>query len=94
MEESFVPQEEFSAVYMFMIEGKKKPLILNIQNEELNLYYGQEDNADIIAKFTPAVMEEILEGRMTFQRAFMTGIMTAKGNFKTLKMLDQIFLFG
>ena len=39
------------------------------------------------------VFEEIMNGRMTFQRAFMTGEMTAKGNFKTLRMLDQIFLF-
>ena len=38
-------------------------------------------------------MNNILAGRMTFQRAFMTGEMTAKGNFKTLRMLDQIFPF-
>jgi len=39
-------------------------------------------------------MDDIIQGRMTFQRAFMTGVMTAKGNFKTLKMLDQIFVLG
>ena len=39
------------------------------------------------------IMQSIVEGRMTFQRAFMTGDMTAKGNFKTLRTLDQIFPF-
>ena len=39
------------------------------------------------------VLESIVEGRMTFQRAFMTGEMTAKGNFKTLRMLDTMFNF-
>jgi hypothetical protein len=39
------------------------------------------------------IMQAIVGGRMTFQRAFMTGDMTAKGNFKTLRMLDQIFAF-
>ncbi len=38
-------------------------------------------------------MNNILAGRMTFPRAFMTGEMTAKGNFKTLRTLDQIFIF-
>lgn len=94
LKENFVPQEEFSASYMFMIEGKKKPLVLNVNREEINVYYGQEADADVVAKLTPSVLEGIIQGRMTFQRAFMTGVMTAKGNFKTLKMLDQIFLFG
>jgi hypothetical protein len=39
-------------------------------------------------------MDEIVHGRMTFQKAFMTGEMTAKGNFKTLRMLDSLFDFS
>lgn len=89
----FVPQEDFKASYLFMIEGKKKPLIVEIADDELSIHYGQQDNVDIYAKLTPQVMEQILEGRMTFQRAFMTGAMSAKGNFKTLRMLDQAFIF-
>lgn len=94
LKNSFIPQEDFSAVYMFMIEGKKKPLTVNVNNEELNIHYGQEEAVDVFTKLEAAVMEEIIQGRMTFQRAFMTGIMSAKGDFKILKMLDQIFLFG
>jgi hypothetical protein len=30
---------------------------------------------------------------MTFQRAFMSGAMTAKGDMKILRMMDQIFSF-
>ena len=48
---------------------------------------------DVYAKMTEAVLDQIISGRMTFQRAFMTGEMTAKGNFKTLRMLDHIFIF-
>ena len=32
-------------------------------------------------------------GKMTFQKGFMSGEITAKGNFKTLRMLDQVFRF-
>ncbi len=93
LESHFVPQGDFAANYLFMIEEKKKPLVVEVAGEELNCYYGQQENVDVYAKLTGEVMNNILAGRMTFQRAFMTGEMTAKGNFKTLRTLDQIFIF-
>ena len=93
LESHFVPQGDFTANYLFMIEEKKKPLVAEVAGEELNCYYGQQENVDVYAKLTGEVMNNILAGRMTFQRAFMTGEMTAKGNFKTLRTLDQIFIF-
>lgn len=89
----FVAQEDFSAKYQFMIEGKKKPLCVEVENGELNCHYGQEEEVDVYARLTPEILDSIIAGRMTFQRAFMTGEMTAKGNFKTLRMLDKIFIF-
>lgn len=65
-----------------------------MHNDELRVHYGQGEKIDVYAKMTTAVMDNIIQGRMSFQRAFMTGEMTAKGNFKTLKMLDQVFIFG
>lgn len=93
LESHFVPQGDFTANYLFMIEEKKKPLVVEVAGEELNCYYGQQENVDVYAKLTGEVMNNILTGRMTFQRAFMTGEMTAKGSFKTLRTLDQIFIF-
>ncbi|MEE1079234.1 MAG: SCP2 sterol-binding domain-containing protein [Agathobacter sp.] len=92
-ESHFVVQEDFVASYSFLIDGQKKPLFVSVKNDQLEVHYGEEENIDVVAKLTPSVMQEILDGRMTFQRAFMTGAMTAKGNFKTLRMLDQVFLF-
>ena len=92
--EKFVPQPDFSARYLFLLTDKKKPLFIEVSRENLTIRYGQEENIDIYAKLSPEVMEAIISGRMTFQRAFMTGEMTAKGNFKTLRMLDTLFNFG
>lgn len=86
----FVPRADFAASYLFTFDGFKKPLFVSVDNEELSIYYGEEA-ADILVRMTPEVMQSILDGRMTFQRAFMTGEMTAKGDFKTLRMLDQLF---
>ena len=90
----FTPVEGFQASYLFMIEGRKQPLFLNVMEDELECYYGNKENIGVYAKLSPDVMESIIKGRMTFQRAFMTGTMTAKGNFKTLRMLDTVFDFG
>ena len=93
LESHFVSTEDFVASYSFIIEGIKKPLYVEIQNGELEIHYGQEEKIDVVAKLSRDVLQSIIDGRMTFQRAFMTGEMTAKGNFKTLRMLDQIFVF-
>jgi putative sterol carrier protein len=94
LQERFRPLEGFSASYLFMIDGAAKPLYIKVSGVDLTIQYGQEENIDVLAKLSPEVMRAIVEGRMTFQRAFMTGDMSAKGNFKTLRTLDQLFPMG
>lgn len=91
--EHFQAQTDFSARYLLMIEGAKKPLFLGVKKDSLEVYYGQEEDIDVLAKLSENVLHNIISGQMTFQRAFMTGDMTAKGNFKTLRMLDNLFVF-
>ena len=93
LEAHFIPLREFKACYSFNIEGIKNPLYIKVDEDKLDIHYGEEDIVDVYAKFSKSIMESIIDGHMTFQRAFMTGEMTAKGNFKTLRMLDQIFPF-
>ena len=93
LESHFIPAEDFSASYSFMIEGVKKPLYIRVDQDDLVIHYGNEEPIDVYVKLSQDVMESVIDGRMTFQRAFMTGEMTAKGNFKTLRMLDQLFPF-
>ena len=94
LEAHFRPQADFKAKYLFIIDGKRKPLTIEVNQDELKCSYGKQDGVDVYAKMTTDVLERIIAGKMTFQRAFMTGELTAKGNFKTLRMLDDIFNFG
>ena len=91
--ENFKGNSEFSAKYLFMIEGKEKPLFLGITGNEMDCHYGKEENIDVYMKLSSSIMDNIVAGRETFQRAFSVGDMTAKGNFRTLRMLDEIFTF-
>lgn len=89
----FTPQENFKATYLFIIQDRKKQLFISVNNDELYIKYEKHDSADVIAKLSHDVLDNIVHGRLTFQKAFMTGEMTAKGKFPTLRMLDQLFPF-
>ena len=91
--EHYVPQNNFAATYLLKIDGKEDALILEIKGGNLNCFFGQAEHADVIGRLETRILDDILEGRKTFQRAFMSGEMTAKGNFKTLRMLDENFVF-
>lgn len=91
LEEKFHPQEGFAASYTIQITDAGRVLVIEVDQEQLKCYYGQKQDADVIAKTTHEIMKSIINGTMSFQRAFMTGELTAKGNFKTLRTFDTIF---
>ena len=45
--EHFVPQAGFKAVYKIQIEGKKKPLIIEVNGSENDYYYGSVEHSDV-----------------------------------------------
>lgn len=90
---AFKPQPGFSASYKFFIGNKKEPLFLKVDAAAISCSYGNEAQADVEIHAEKGVFDDILYGRMTFQRAFMAGDMKMKGDFKILRTLDQIFPF-
>jgi putative sterol carrier protein len=51
------------------------------------------EQADVTAKVKTAVFKQVLDGTKTFQSAFMSGELSAQGNFKILRNFDTIFRF-
>ncbi len=93
LEQHFKPQAGFRGSYRFVINGKKKNLAVKVENTDLQCFFGIMENADVELQLEKNTLDEIVNGRMTFQRAFMSGEMKMKGDFKALRTLDQIFLF-
>lgn len=91
--DNFVPQSDFKASYVINISDKKKTMIIEIDNRNIDCRFGQKDDAEVTCRLDNAVLEKIVQGNQTFQGAFMSGSMTAKGNFKNIRMLDQCFKF-
>lgn len=89
----FKPLEGFEASFAITIEESGRTLVVEVAGEKLNCYYGQKEDADVTARISHSNMEEISNGRMTLQHAFMSGALSAKGNFKILRSFDTIFQF-
>lgn len=94
LKDNFHPLEDFEAAYSIHLSDTKKTLVVEIKRKHLKCYYGDKPDADVIAKTTHGVMNKLVLGRITFQGAFMSGELTAKGNFKTLRTFDQVFQFN
>lgn len=94
LKECFCPMDEFEASYGIQFVDKNKTLVVEIAGSQLKCYYGEKEDVEVYAKSSYEVFNKIVDGKMTFQKAFMAGEITAKGNFKTLRMFDSIFQFG
>lgn len=95
LKDNFKPQgDDFYASYAITISDMDKTLIIEVAHDNLKCYYGEKSDAEVIAKTTKDVMNKLVNGRTTFQGAFMSGELSAKGNFKTLRTFDEVFQFN
>lgn len=94
LENAFHPQAGVSAEYVITFEEHTEPLIIQVKGAEFSCFYGEPQKKDVEMQLARNVFEEIIAGRMSFQRAFMSGAMKMKGDFKLLRILDQIFIFN
>ena len=89
----FKPQEGFKATYSIEMSDLSRTIIIEAKETELKCYYGELKETDVASRTTSEGLNDIIAGKTTFQKAFMSGALAAKGNFKTLRMFDTIFQF-
>lgn len=92
-QKAFRPQPGVMADYAVHIAEKPKALVLQVKGSHLTCKYDHLEEASVELQLNRAKLEEIVHGRMTFQRAFMSGDMKMKGDFSVLRMLDELFAF-
>ena len=94
LQEHFVPKEGMDASFRLDLTDVGKSLIVDVKGAKLDCYYGTMEKPDVIAKVTTSVLEQILNGEKPFQNAFMSGDLSAQGNFKALRNFDAVFRFS
>ena len=73
---------------------ENRSLVIDVDGEKLNCFFGSAEAPDVIAKLKSDIFKEILSGQKPFQNAFMSGALTAQGNFKVLRNFDTVFRFN
>jgi len=94
LQSRFQKGKGINASFAIKFTDGSKNLVVDVKEDVLTCYYGEKDDADVIAKTTMAVLDSMFAGEMSMQKAFMTGVLTAKGNFKTLRSFDTLFNFS
>ncbi len=88
------PEEKLNVSYALHFDDSGRTLLIEIKEGRLFCSYSEEiPSTDVNARLSRAVMERIVSGRVTFQGAFMSGDVTAKGDFKLLRQFDMLFRF-
>ncbi len=79
--------------YKISLKDASKALTIRIEGADLVIGYGEAVNPDMELTMETAVLNEITDGRKTFQGAFMEGKLISRGDLANLRLLDELFPF-
>lgn len=94
-EYKYKPDKTFAdCVISWVLNDKgNESFVLEFRGAKLKAKNGKKSDADVVMSCDIDVLSKITDGKLTVQRAFMTGEIKAKGNFTLLYKLDQLFAF-
>lgn len=78
----------------FVIDDQlKENTVIELNNQYIRSYFGQLSDVDVVVSGSKDIFTRILTGKVTMQRAFMTGEVKAKGDFTILYKFEEYFNF-
>ncbi len=93
LKHAFVGDSIFDGVYEVRFTDKDEILVIEVDNGRLDCRYGEIDTKDVLITTNRENFSRIVNGMINFQGAFMSGEISAKGNFNKLRALDTLFKF-
>lgn len=92
-ENHFHPVPGIALSFLIEIADSGNTIVIETDNGNLDCYYGEKHDPDIILRTNSKVLDKIVSGQSTLQGTFLSGDLTAKGDFKILRMFDSLFQF-
>ena len=93
LKEHYNPIADIALSFTIQLTDLNQTLVIETDNKEIKCYYGETDRTNVLIKTTQSVVENILDGITTLEASFMSGALSAKGDFKILKIFDKLFKF-
>lgn len=72
----------------------KENTVIELNNQHIRAYYGQRQDVDVTIIGNKDIFYKVFNGKLTMQRAFMTGEIKAKGDFTILYKFEEYFKFS
>lgn len=83
-----------NAMYKIEILDEEKDIYIKIRDGAIECEEELAGNVDVLIRIKSDIFSNILNNEKSFHKAFMSGELSAKGNFNLLRMLDTFFEFG
>jgi len=94
LKKAYVNKGDLQANIQLLFDDQlKENTVIELNNQHIRAYYGQIADVDVSVSGKQATFMKILEGKLTMQRAFMTGEVKAKGDFTLLYKFENFFKF-
>lgn len=82
----------FKGTFQFNVSGEENfESYITINEGECTYFDGVNEQADIVMVMNEDIWLDILKGKLSAQKGFMTGQLKVRGNFMILNKLDQLF---
>lgn len=95
IKDAYVNKEELTSSLQLVFEDQSKEnTVIELNNQHIRAYYGQRQDVDVTIVGNKETFYKIFNGKLTMQRAFMTGEIKAKGDFTILYKFETYFKFG
>lgn len=85
---------EQNALYKIELLDVSKDIYIKIRDGAIECEEEIPGNIDVLIRINSDIFDNILSNEKSFHQAFMSGELSAKGNFNLLRMLDTFFEFN
>jgi putative sterol carrier protein len=95
LKDAYVNKSEITFNIQLVIDDQvKENTVIELNNQHIRSYFGQRGDVQVTISGPKEVFMRVLSGKITMQRAFMTGELKAKGDFTILYKFEQYFKFN
>jgi len=82
-----------STIQLVFEDQSKENTVIELNNQHIRVYYGQRQDVDVTIIGSKEILYKVFSGKLSMQRAFMTGEIKAKGEFTLLYKFEEYFVF-
>lgn len=90
----FKPIPEVYFTCKLVLNSPAKTLALRVDNKNISIQEGDLAKPDLTLTMDHTVLEQIVSGEKSFHVSFMSGNLSALGELKYVRMLDELFPFS